>query len=185
MTKFLFLLAGARRNGNTEALARAAAAALAPGVEQRWLRLDELALEPFVDIRHSVGAYPPLGGHAATLAQATLWATDLVVCSPIYWYNLSASAKQYFDHWSGWMRVPGLDFRARMAGRRLWGITMSSDDEDRDAAITGPLADSLKLTADYMRMAWCGLLVGHGNQPGDVARDAAALERARGFFLAN
>jgi putative NADPH-quinone reductase len=179
---FLFLVAGARKAGNTEALALAAASTLPAPIEQRWLRLDDLPLPAFVDIRHSAGVYPPLQGHAAALAEATLWASDLVIVSPVYWYNLTASAKQYLDHWSGWMRVPGLDFRARMAGRRLWGVTISSDDEARDDAITAPVAGSLKLTAEYMRMDWCGLLVGHGNQPGDVASDAAAQVRAAAFF---
>ena len=180
--RVLFLVAGTREGGNTETLARAAAASLPPQAEQRWLRLSELPGAPFVDIRHSVGVYPAPEGHAATLAEATLWASDLVIVSPVYWYNLSASAKAYLDLWSGWLRVPGMDFKARMGGRRLWAVTVTSDDEARDAAVAGPLVQSLQLTAEYMGMAWAGALVGHGNRPGDIAADSGALARAGHFF---
>jgi multimeric flavodoxin WrbA len=179
--RFAFVLASARGQGNTEMLARAAAASLPAGVEQRWLNLIELPLAPFHDIRHDDGVYPPPEGHAATLAEATLWATDLVIASPVYWYSLSASAKQYLDWWSGWMRVPGLDFRPRMKGKCLWGVTVTSDDE-QDDEISAPLVGTLRLTASYLDMTWGGMLLGHGNRPGDVAGDAAALERAKVFF---
>jgi multimeric flavodoxin WrbA len=180
--RFAFFVSSAREEGNTEALARAAASALPAGVEQRWLRLAELPLPPFVDIRHASGVYPQPQGHEATLADATLWATDLVVVSPVYWYSLSASAKLYLDYWTAWLRVSGMDFKARMAGKRLWGVTVTSDAEDVDAEITAPLSGTLRLTADYMKMQWRGLLLGHGNRPGDIATDAAAHERAKTFL---
>jgi hypothetical protein len=33
-----------------------------------------------------------------------------------------------------------------------------------------------------MEMGWRGALVGHGNRPGDVLKDAAAVEAARAYF---
>jgi multimeric flavodoxin WrbA len=180
--RFAFFVSSAREEGNTEALARAAAAALPAGVEQRWLRLAELPLPPFVDIRHAGGVYPQPQGHEATLAEATLWATDLVVVSPVYWYSLSASAKLYLDTWTGWLRVPGMDFKARMGGRRMWGVTVTSDAVELDDEVCAPLVGTLRLTANYMGMQWRGMLIGHGNRPGDLAADAPALERAKGFF---
>jgi len=179
--RFAFIIASARPQGNTETLARAAAATLPAGVEQRWLHLAELPLPPFEDIRHAAGVYPPPQGNAVPLVDATLWATDLVIVSPVYWYSLSATAKHYLDHWSGWMRVPGLDFRARMSGKRLWGVTVTSDD-DQDDEISGPLVGTLRLTASYLGMQWRGMLLGHGNRPGDIAGDTAAFERAKAFF---
>ena len=117
--RFLFVLSSARVGGNAEQLAREASLALPADVEQSWLRLSETPLQPFLDIRHDVGVYPAPEGHEATLADATLWCTDLVMVVPVYWYSLPASAKLYLDHWSGWMRVPGMEFKARMAGKRL------------------------------------------------------------------
>ena len=177
--KFLFLLTSARADGNAEQLAREASLALPAEVEQRWIRLTDTPLPPFEDIRHTIGVYPPPEGHAATLADATLWCTDLVMAVPVYWYSVPASAKLYLDHWSGWMRVPGMDFKARMAGKRLWGVTVISGD---DAAGAEPVVGTLRLTANYLRMEWKGVLLGHGSRPGDVANDAPALAEARRLF---
>lgn len=177
---FLFLLGSSREGGNTEALARAAAEHLSPADEQRWLDLAALGLPQFTDRRHAgEGVTPPPEGPVKTAVDATLAATDLVIVSPLYWYSVSAPVKTYLDYWSGWMRVPGLDFRARMAGRRLWGVTVWSGDEPEEAE---PLAGTLRLTAEYMRMPWQGVLLGRGNQPGDLGKDAEALRAAKTFF---
>ncbi|MEV0845176.1 NAD(P)H-dependent oxidoreductase [Streptomyces sp. NPDC049954] len=178
---FLFLLAGAREDGNTEALARAAAQYLPPWAEQRWIHLGDLALPDFRDLRHSpAGPAPaPASEAEAELLRATLSATDLVVASPLYWYSLSAQAKRYLDYWSAWLRLPGLGFRSRMAGRTLWGVSAMADEDARRAA---PLIDTLRLSAEYMEMRFGGVLLGNGSRPGDIHTDDEALARAKDFF---
>ncbi|MER7765981.1 NAD(P)H-dependent oxidoreductase [Kitasatospora sp. NPDC096140] len=178
--RFLFLDASARTDGNSARLARLAAESSLPaGAEQRWLRLDEHPLPVFRDLRHDGdGSYPEPVGHERTLLDATLAATDLVLVAPLYWYTLPTSAKLYLDHWSGWLRVPGLDFRTRMGGATLWGVTALSGSDDK----AEPLIGTLRLTAEYMRMRWGGVLLGNGTRPGDVLRDERALIAAKSFF---
>lgn len=177
---FLFLLASGRRDGNTERLARRAAAALPPDVPQTWLHLLDLPLPPFADLRHDAGTYPVPAGNERVLAEATLAASDIVMAVPLYWYSVPASAKLYLDYWSAWMRVPRLDFKPRMAGKTLWGVCALSD-PDRTSA--GPLVGTLRLSAEYLGMRWGGVLFGEGNRPGDVERDADAMAAADGFFV--
>lgn len=178
--RFLFLLASARRDGNSEALARRAAESLPPSVEQRWLRMLDLDLPEFEDVRHSApGTYAPPEGDGEVLLESTLWASDLVMIAPLYWYSVPARAKNYLDHWSGWMRVPGVDFTARMAGKSMWAVSAISDE---DRSVADPLVGTLVLTAKYMEMRWGGCLFGFGNRAGDVLNDSAALEEARTFF---
>jgi NAD(P)H-dependent FMN reductase len=177
---FTFILASARRGGNTETLARRAAGRLPAGVEQRWLDLTDLPLPTFRDLRHADdGSYPPPVWPAGVLMDATLAATDLVIASPLYWYSVSADAKRYLDHWSGWMRVPGVDFRARMAGKTLWAVGAVSDE---DLSVAEPMLGTLRLTARYLDMHWGGALLGYANRPGEIHADAPALARADTFF---
>jgi multimeric flavodoxin WrbA len=177
---FLFLLGSARTGGNTEALARAAAERLEPEVPQRWIHVGELGLPPFTDRRHTGDGTTPFAEGAEQIVQdATLAATDIVIASPLYWYSVSASVKNYLDYWSGWLRVPGLDFKARMAGRRLWGVTAHGDDEP---GVADPLAGTLRLSAAYLKMDWRGVLLGYGSRPGDVDRDERARAAAKTFF---
>ncbi|MBI2253779.1 MAG: flavodoxin family protein [Proteobacteria bacterium] len=179
---FLFLSSSSRSNGNTEALAQAAAKHLPTGAKQTWLRHADLPLPAFADIRHSGdGIYPVPEGNARRLLEATLAASDIVFVAPVYWYGLPADAKLYLDHWSGWMRVPGYDFRSRMGGKTMWAVTMLSD---LDTAQAEPLLGCLQWTAKYLKMNWGGSLLGYGNKPGDVQVDNGALERAKLLFAA-
>lgn len=166
--------------GNSEQLAYCAAHPLPPDTGQQWLHLLDFPLPDFVDVRHS-GSFNLPVGNAQLLLEATLNATDLVLVAPLYWYSLPAPAKLYLDHWSGWLRTPGIDFRGQMAGKALWAITVSSGER----AEAQPLENALTLTAQYLRMRWGGLLFGTGSRPNDIQLDAPAQQRARSFFAAS
>ena len=177
---FLFLLASTRSHGNTEALARHAAAHLPIGAGQRWLRLDDLLLPPFRDIRHDgEGRYPVPEGDEKLLLEATLAATDLVIASPVYWYSVSAAAKLYLDYWTGWLRVPAADFKTRMRGKSMWAIGAHTS---ADHTATEPFQETLRLTAEYLTMRWRGALMAYANRPGQVMDDGDAMDRAAAFF---
>jgi len=102
-----------------------------------------------------------------------------VVASPLYWYSLSAYAKRYLDYWSKWLRTPDPEFRAKMSGRTLWGVTAMAHAEEEVAL---PLELTLHHTAAYMGMRFGGVLLGHGSRPGQVLEDERALRRAKTFF---
>lgn len=115
---YLFLTASTREPGhpgNTEWLARQAAAALPAHTPQTWHHLAQMHLPPFVDQRHTTGTYAPPEGDMQTLLDATLAATHIVWVAPVYWYSIPSPLKTYLDHWSAWMRVPGVAFKERMA----------------------------------------------------------------------
>jgi multimeric flavodoxin WrbA len=182
MREVLFLVAASRepgQTGNTETLARRAAAALPPGVTARWVHLAALDLPPFVDRRHTTGTYEAPNGELAMLLEATLAASDLVVVTPVYWFSMPTPLKAWLDHWSAFLRVPGLDFKARMAGKRWWTISTSGSREKAQ-----PLFDSLALCAGFMGMQAMPPLWGLGGAPGAVLADAAALDAADRLFTA-
>ncbi len=178
--RFLFILGSHRSNGNTELLAREAARQLPADVEQQWISLAEHPLPDFDDLRHGAGdpSRPEEGNHALLL-DATLAATDIVIVSPVYWYSLSSHTKRYLDGWTSWMYIPGLGFRAAMAGRTLWGVTTSAGDLPW---IAEPLVSAVNNWAAFMKMNFGGVLRGIGTAPGDVLKDTEALARAKPFF---
>lgn len=178
---FLFLLSSSRRDGNSELLARRAATGLPAAYTQTWLNLADLPLPVFADLRHATrdNWMPAIEGHARTLLEATLAATDLVFVAPVYWYSLPAAAKLYLDHWSAWLRAPGYDFKACMAGKTMWAISAYSD---TDPGFAAPLKETLRLSADYLHMQWGGHLLGSGNRPGEVLQDEKSTAAADRFF---
>ncbi|MFI5555552.1 flavodoxin family protein [Streptomyces sp. NPDC051738] len=177
--RFLFVLGSSRPDGNTELLARRAAEQLPEAVEQQWIDLAAHPLPDFEDLRHDSDHVRPTEGNVALLLDATLAATDVVIASPLYWYSVSAHVKRYLDYWSGWLRTPGVDFKATMAGRTLWGVTALAHKEQE---VADPLVGTLSNSAAYMRMRFGGVLLGNGSKPGDVLRDTEALAHAKTFF---
>ncbi|MEU5957230.1 NAD(P)H-dependent oxidoreductase [Streptomyces sp. NPDC047525] len=177
--KFLFVLGSSRPEGNTEVLARRAAEQLSPDVEQRWLNLADHPLPDFEDLRHDSDYVRPSGDSTATLLDATVEATDIVIASPLYWYSVSATTKRYLDYWSGWLRIPEVDFKATLAGRTLWGVTALADEEP---VVAEPLVGTLRNSAAYLGMRFGGVLLGNGSKPGDVLKDERALTEAKTFF---
>ncbi|MEU6825196.1 NAD(P)H-dependent oxidoreductase [Streptomyces atriruber] len=181
--KFLFVLGSARPEGNTEILARKAAEQLPSDVEQRWLNLAELPLPDFEDRRHD-GTRPrarprPVGDNEATLLDATLEATDIVIVSPLYWYSLSATVKRYLDYWDAWLETPEIAFKDTLENRTLWGVTALAH---REEEVADPLIGTLRNTAAFFPMHFGGVLLGNGTRPGHVLEDAEALARAKTFF---
>lgn len=173
--RFVFLLSSTRAAGNTEALARAAAAGLTCPAD--WLDLNRADLPAFADARP--GPLPAPTGAEADLAAACLAASDLVLVAPVYWYGLPVPAKTLLDHWSNWLDVPALDFKRRMAGKTLWLITARADP---DPGVPLPVEAMAERTARWMQMRWGGGLHGVADALGEMAADTAALTRARSFF---
>ena len=177
---YLFLSASAREPGivgNTEWLAKEAARHLPAGTPQTWVHLAQEAIPPFVDIRHTAGTYPAPEGRMAQLLEATLQASHIVLVSPVYWFSLPTALKAYLDHWSGWLRVPDLAFKQRMAGKTLYIV--STGGERRKAQ---PSIDAAQLCAEFMGMQWGGALWGKGGAPDAVAQDHAAVAAAATFL---
>lgn len=179
---YLFLTTSTREPGivgNTEWLARQAAAALPAHATQTWLQLARMELPRFVDQRHTAGSYPAPEGDMKTLLDATLAADHIVFVAPVYWFSIPAPLKTYLDHWSAWMRIPGLPFKEQMARKTLRLVTTSGD-----RAKAQPMIDSVQLCAQFLGMHWRGALWGKGGPPDAVQADATARADAAAFLVA-
>ena len=178
----LFLVASTREPGhvgNTEWLARQSAASLPPGTTQTWVHLARAGIPEFIDQRHTVGSYPmPDDGSVMRgLLDQTLACTDLVFVAPVYWFSFPATLKAYLDHWSAWLRVPGLEFKAQMSQKRLWLITTNGD-----RAKAQPMIDSTAMCAKFLDMQMAGVLWGTGGGPDVIKADLSAVNDAAIFF---
>ncbi|QEV19581.1 flavodoxin family protein [Streptomyces alboniger] len=180
---FLFVVGSARREGNTEILARKAAEQLPAEVEQRWIHLADHPLPDFEDLRHDAtrprARTRPEGDQEALLLDATLAATDIVIVSPLYWYSVSATVKRYLDYWDAWLETPEIAFQESLKDRTLWGVTALAHSEEE---VAEPLIGTLNHTAAFFPMRFGGVLLGNGSRPGNVLDDEQALLRAKTFF---
>lgn len=179
----VFLLGSAREPGhigNTEWLAREATRHLRADVTHTWLPLAQLELPAFVDLRHTAGTWPlPEPGTALRqVLDATMNATELVLVSPVYWFAPPTAIKNYLDHWSAWMRIPGLPFKEAMASKTLSAVITNGAREKAE-----PTIRSYEMCAQFLGMRWRGVLWGKGGAPGAVQSDVNAVEAAARFLV--
>ncbi|GGK41837.1 flavodoxin [Deinococcus malanensis] len=178
MRHYLFLIASARHGGNTEQLARQAAQGIPDQMDTTWLRLRDYPLQPFEDWRHTTGVYPQPEGHARTLLDATMAASDIVFVAPVYWYSVPTDLKRYLDEWSAWLRVPDLGFRQGMHSKRFWTIATSAGTPEQ----ARPMLESIRLCVSYFGAPFMGELLGNGSKPGDSLNDPVVRDAAQRFF---
>jgi putative NADPH-quinone reductase len=177
--QYLFLIASTREPGhlgNTEWLARQAAHAV-PAQRQQWFHLAQMQLPAFVDVRHTAGQYPMPTGDLKVLLDATMACEELILVAPVYWFSFPSTLKTYLDHWSAWMRIPGLDFKGAMSGKTMRLITTNGDRSKAQ-----PMIDSAELCAKFLSMSWGGALWGKGGPPKAVETDAQAIDAAKRFL---
>ena len=176
---FLFVTASARDGGNSLTMARRAADHLPEGASQAWIDLNTNPMPLFEDLRHAEPGYGPVAPSVQPILDATLAATDIVLVAPLYWYGIPAAAKLYIDHWSHWLRLEGVDFRARMGDKALWLImayASANDDQIR------PATEQCRFSIEFFGGTWKGALLGKASMPGQIAGDADAMARAETFF---
>lgn len=178
MSRYSFLIASARENGNSEQLARVAAESLDSSDQQTWTAIRDLPLAPFQDLRHEDDGYKSPTGNERALFDATVDCDHLVFVTPVYWYSVPAPLKLYLDYWSAWMRVEELDFKNQMKGKHLWAISASAGAAEQ----ANPMFESLQLSGKFMAMEWGGHVLGNGSAAGDVMKDEAKITAARKLF---
>lgn len=173
--RVLVLVGSPRRNGNSATLAEAVRrGAEAAGCETSLRFLDDHIAHFLRDCRQCRRQDGTCGiedGFAPLFLEEFLKADATVLCTPIYWYGMSAQAKAFFDrsfcHYAA--SNPGsTDVLARMRGKRL-GLVLSSEESYPGAELG--LVHQLQEYARYTRSQFVGVVRGVGNSRGEVARD--------------
>ena len=183
--RLLILVGSPRRNGNSAALGEAARhGADAAGSFTTLLFLDDYIQGFLPDLRHSD---VPADRYAELFLEHFLPADGVLICTPVYWYGMSAQAKAFFDrsfsHYAGAGPEPER-VKTRMAGKRL-GLAVASEETYPGAALG--IVHQLQEYARYTHSDFVGYVHGAGNRRGEVALDprqplAAAETLGAEFF---
>lgn len=189
--RLLVLVASPRRDGNSATLA----AALRRGAEAAGLQVsvrfidDHLSalLRDCRQCRDEQGQCRIDDGYRALFYDEFLPADGVALCTPIYWYGMSAQAKAFFDRMFCYFARSHPDsesVRAAVAGKRIALLTAS---EESYPGIALGIVHQLQEYVRYTQSQLVGTVHGIGNRRGEVAADAedpvAAAERlGRRFF---
>jgi multimeric flavodoxin WrbA len=182
--RVLVLSSSPRRDGNSAALARAAAGGLQEAGHRAELVFAPDILGGFLrdcrTCRNARGECTIEDGFAETFLQRYLPAEGFIAATPIYWYGMSAQLKTFFDRM--FCNVAASSPRsaqvvAQMQGKRL-GLLLSS--EETFPTVTTALIHQFQEFARYTASTFVGMVHGVGNARGDVVRDPARpVDQAR------
>lgn len=167
--RLLILVGSPRRDGNSAAMGEAARrGAAAAGASATLLFLDDYIQGFLPDLRHAAA---PGDRYAELFLEHFLPADGVLICTPVYWYGMSAQAKAFFDrsftHYAGTGPEPERA-KARMTGKRL-GLAVASEETYPGAALG--IVHQVQEYARYTHSDFVGYVHGAGNLRGEVAHD--------------
>ncbi|KGD92211.1 NAD(P)H dehydrogenase [Achromobacter sp. RTa] len=167
--RLLILVGSPRRDGNSAALGAAALrGAEAAGASATLLFLDDYIQEFLPDLRRKPA---PSDRYAELFLEHFLPADGALICTPIYWYGMSAQTKAFFDRSFGHYAGAGPEperVKARMAGKRL-GLAVASEETYPGAALG--IVHQVQEYARYTHSDFVGYVHGVGNLRGEVEAD--------------
>ncbi|MED0663444.1 flavodoxin family protein [Geobacillus thermodenitrificans] len=160
---------GTRPNGNSEILTER----VIQGIATEKIYLRDFNIQPIIDMRHSKEGFQERNDDYNSIIDRILPHDILIFSTPIYWYSMSGTMKNFIDRWSQTLRDPKYpDFKSKMASKKAFVIAVGGD----DPYIKGlPLIQQFQYIFDFMGIEFAGYILGNGNKPGEVLQDKVAL----------
>jgi len=160
---------GTRQNGNTELLTEHAV----QGIASEKIHLRDHTIEPIIDKRHAPEGFQERNDDYNSIIDRILPHDVLIFSTPIYWYSMSGTMKNFVDRWSQTLRDPKYpDFKSKMAAKKAFVIAVGGD----QPTIKGlPMIQQFKYIFDFMGMEFGGYILGEGSSPDAVLQDKMAL----------
>lgn len=175
--RLLVLVGSPRRDGNSATLAQAVLrGARAAGTEANLRHIGDYASTFLGDCR---ACRRPDGECAIEDRYRSLFFEDflpaeaVVICTPIYWYGMSAQTKAFFDRSFCYYTASypaSAEVSAGMCGKRL-GLVLAAEETYPGAELG--IVHQMQEYARYTNSPLVGVVRGVGNSRGEVASDPA------------
>ncbi|KEZ49859.1 NAD(P)H-dependent oxidoreductase [Metabacillus indicus LMG 22858] len=167
----LAIYGSSRENGNSEKLADW----VLEGTEHTAIHLRKKTILPIADKRHEEGGFQPVEDDFHSVIDAFLKADTVVFSTPLYWYGMSGSMKDFFERWSQALRDETLSFKESVKGKKAY-VVIAGGDSPKIKAL--PLIQQFQYIFDFVGMEFCGYIIGEANAPGDMEKDKKAAAEA-------
>ncbi|MDP1392584.1 flavodoxin family protein [Lysinibacillus capsici] len=163
---------GNRPDGNVDTLTKLVTQGLM--VEEIYLK--DFLIQPIIDKRHAEEGFSDVNDDYNSIIDRILPHDILIFSTPIYWYSMTGTMKNFIDRWSQTLRDPDYpDFKALMSSKKAYVIAVGGD----EPYIKGlPMIQQFQYIFDFIGTTFEGYIVGQGNKPGDIVQDLKALSAA-------
>jgi multimeric flavodoxin WrbA len=191
--KALILSASPRRTGNSALLARNVALGLSEaGHEAELIFADDVVTSFLRDCRtcrHPDGECSIQDGFRTAFLEKYLQADGFVAATPVYWYGMAAHLKAFFDRMFCYVAASYPQSTAVIAGMKAKRIGLVLSSEETFPTLAAGIIHQIQEYSRYTHSTFVGVVHGHGNARGEVARDpadplSAAARLGRELFTA-
>jgi multimeric flavodoxin WrbA len=167
----LAIYGSSRENGNSEKLA----SYLLKDINHTPVHLREMTIKPITDQRHDLNGFQPVEDDFNELIEVFLKADAVVFVTPLYWYGMSGTMKDFFDRWSQALRDERFSFKEHAKDKKAY-VIISGGDSPKIKAL--PLVQQFQYIFDFVGMKLEGYVIGEANAPGDIEKDTKAISEA-------
>ncbi|TDL80092.1 flavodoxin family protein [Peribacillus frigoritolerans] len=168
----LAIYGSSREYGNSEKLA----SYLLKDINHKAVHLREMTIKPITDQRHDINGFQPVEDDFTELIETFLKADSVVFVTPLYWYGMSGSMKDFFDRWSQALRDERISFKENTKDKKAY-VVIAGGDSPKIKAL--PLIQQFQYIFDFVGMKFEGYVVGEANAPGDIEKDSKAISEAK------
>ncbi|GKV57026.1 putative NAD(P)H-dependent FMN-containing oxidoreductase YwqN [Sporosarcina sp. NCCP-2222] len=166
------LYGGSRPNGNTETLTKIAI----QGLDVEEIYLKEYTIEPITDKRHAEEGFQEINDDYNLIIDRILPHDILIFSTPIYWYSMTGTMKNFVDRWSQTLRDSNYpNFKKQMSQKSAYVIAVGGDNPYTKGL---PMILQFQHIFDFIGTRFEGYIIGEGNKPGDIIQDKKALSAA-------
>lgn len=161
-----------RENGNSEILTDYAM----KGISSEKIYLRDFTIQPITDMRHSKEGFQDINDDYNSIIDRILPHDVLIFSTPIYWYSMSGTMKNFIDRWSQTLRDSNYaDFKKQMTSKKAFVIAVGGDEPHMKGL---PMIQQFKYIFDFIGIDFKGYIIGNGNKPNDIYQDSEALFKA-------
>ena len=161
-----------RLHGNTEQLTEH----VIKGLEVEKIFLRDFLIQPIDDRRHSEGGFLPVDDDYSLLVERMMKHDTFIFATPIYWYSMSGTMKNFIDRWSQTMRDSKFpDFKEQLGKKKAFVIAVGGDTPQVKGL---PLIQQFNYIFQFMGISFEGYVLGTAKKPGDILNDQLAFSAA-------
>ncbi|AMX00085.1 flavodoxin family protein [Rummeliibacillus stabekisii] len=163
------LYGGSRPNGNTESLTKK----VIEGLTVEEIYLNDYVIQPIVDKRHAEEGFQEIDDDYNSIIERILPHNILIFATPIYWYSMSGTMKNFIDRWSQTLKDSHYpDFKKQMSQKSAYVISVGGDEPHLKGL---PMIQQFQFIFDFVGVHFAGYILGEGNKPGEIIEDKEAL----------
>lgn len=161
-----------RINGNTEQLAEH----VIQGLEVEKIFLRDFLIRPIDDRRHTEGGFTDVDDDYSQLVERMMKHDTFIFATPIYWYSMSGTMKNFIDRWSHTMRDEKFpEFKKQLGSKKAYVVAVGGDNPYLKGL---PLIQQFNYIFEFMSISFGGYVLGKASRPGDITNDKAAIAAA-------